>query len=255
MLRNCFVKTGPSAPMTELLKQLANDKLWAAKAEFQAIQREYGSVTTASDPAMRAYAGMAAAIAPGSANPAVAACAVAEKFLQEYKGAVPADPDAIRDMAESQALEICLMHRDRAWNTEAGRLAWAELWAPRLGPGPLWTDTQQGLLLALASVEKGKVALYRILPLYFALPGGQRQDRSRCRTWISLVECPNDGKPIALAAYFPQMGEAAAKFLARQLSNPKYNGPAVIAELDKLVNRRRFRVQGPRLVRRLHRFP
>ena len=32
------------------------------------------------------------------------------------------------------------------------------------------------------------------------------------------------------------MGEAAAKFLARQLSNPKYNGPSVIAELDKLVS-------------------
>ena len=32
LLRTCFIKTGPSGPMTELLKQMANDKAWAAKA-------------------------------------------------------------------------------------------------------------------------------------------------------------------------------------------------------------------------------
>ena len=148
---------------------------------------------------------------------------------------MPGDADAARDLAEVQAVEICLIHRDRAWNTEASRLAWAELWAPRVGLGPLWTDRQQGILLTLAGIEKGKASLYKVAPLYLALLGGNKLDPV-VSDWISLAEYPNDGKPIALAGYFPQMGEAAAKFLARQLSNPKYNGPSVIAELDKLVS-------------------
>ena len=236
LLRKCFAKTGPSAPMTELLKQMANDKVLAAKAEFQALQQEYRQAAAPSDPAMRAYAGLAAAGAPGLANPGMAACAVAEKFLQEYKGAVPADAEAARDRAEFQAADICLTHRQLAWNADATRLAWAELWAPRVGPGPLWTDPQQGILPALAGIEKGRADLYKILPLYFALLGANAKLDPVASSWISLVEYPNDGKPIALTGYFPQMGEAAAKFLARQLSNPKYNGPAVIPEMDKLVN-------------------
>ena len=57
LLRTCFIKTGPSGPMTELLKQMANDKALATKPEFQAIQQEYGLATTPADPALRAYVG------------------------------------------------------------------------------------------------------------------------------------------------------------------------------------------------------
>ena len=79
------------------------------------------------------------------------------------------------------------------------------------------------------------MALQNPAPLFRAA-GRQRQDRTPVSDWISLVEYPNDGKPMAPAGYFPQLGEAAAKFLARQLSNPKYHGPSAIAELDKLVS-------------------
>ena len=61
LLRTCFIKTGPSGPMTELLKQMANDKVLAAKPEFQAIQQDYRLATTPADPALRAYVALGAA--------------------------------------------------------------------------------------------------------------------------------------------------------------------------------------------------
>ena len=253
LLRTCFIKTGPSGPMTELLKQMANDKAWAAKAEFQAIQQEYRLATTPSDPAMRAYTALAAAAAQVPASSGPAAGAAAEKFLQEYKGAVPGDADAARDLAEVQAADICLIHRDRAWNAEASRLAWAELWAPRLGPGPLWTDRQQGILLTLAGIEKGKASLYKVAPLYLALLGGNKLDPTVSDS-ILPGGVPERWKTDRAGRLFPPDGRGGGQIPRAAVVQPQVQRAQRNARIGPARQYAGLRVQGPRLVARLHRF-
>ena len=237
LLREAFTKAGPSGPMNDLLKQMANDKAWSSKPEFQALQQEYRQTKTGSDPGMRAAAALGAVSARRPKNLGAAAHAIAEKFLQEYQGTVPGDgPDAGQNLAEVQAAEISATHREWAWNTDPTRMAWAELWAPRLGPGTVWTDQRQGILLAFASCDRGKGRLYRIAPLYLATLKEGDKGEPQAWDWLSQADYPNDGQPFVLASHFAQMGEAAARFLWRQTANPKYNGPSVVAELDKLVN-------------------
>ena len=162
LLRECFTKAGRSVPMTDLIRRMTGGKPPVAPPQFLALAEQYGRITAGSDAGMRAQGAMTRVPTSGP-NRGKQAHEVAARFLQEFKGLVPGDgPDAAKDLAELQAADLFGMHRDHVESDPQQVQLWAELWAPRVGPGAAWTDNRRGLLVLPVKSAKAMDALFSI---------------------------------------------------------------------------------------------
>ena len=235
LLRTCFKKAGPSPAMTDLIKQLAADKIWGAKPEVQALQKEYGQTAAGSDRYLSVYAALMAVQknAPNVVRrPVTLRQSSCRSTRALFRGTAPTGPrrsSISRRRKPSRPMWT-------VWGAAARPSSPGPSCGPRaVGRGTAWTDKRQGILGRLTQDEPGRDAMYRSAGDFALLQGNDPGDPA---VWdlLSGANYPNDGKPIVLAAQYGRMGEAAARFVWRQTSNTKYNGPSIVLELDKVVN-------------------
>ena len=139
--------------------------------------------------------------------------------------------------------------------TDAARAAWAELWAPRVGRGAA-VDRLSGNPGGTGERREGQSGpLQDRCPSYFALLGANDQADPAASGLVLPGELPQRRKADRAGRLLsPRWERRRPDSCARQMSNPKYNGP----DLSRIGQARQcpgLRVQGPRLVERLHRLP
>ena len=213
VLEELLVKGGRSNRLQEILNWLNRDQNFQKHEKFKKLQELAQENQPGTDPQLAAQVAMHSLPARRHTTDPKVTEAV-KSFLADYAGQVPGGWNQAKNPAELRAYDIFERHGySHSWDNRKAITEWAELWAPRLGPGGGW----ESFIRRAREHGLHSVLLQKVLPHFSALvKQGAKFDRQVWWRWTE-VQNPRGVMKSALWEHFDQMGpELALNYVFNQ---------------------------------------
>ncbi len=224
LLRDQITFAGYSPIRSELLKDMAKDKVWADSQAFQDLVKLHNAKGSGSDILGRCH------IAVCSTNDAKEVLSLGDNFLKEYKGQIPGGFEKTADRESLLAANIFAREIEVMWNDSNNISALAEAWAPRLGLGSSWDSLTRRLL-----EHNKRGMLVKVACSYVALT---KRDPGSQSTWDYLSNGISDNNDFRnpLEGSYAKMGtDRAARFVLGNWDSWKGKSQFLMDQVEKAV--------------------